>query len=132
MIRSSASRCTGHSAADYCKKLSRPRDIDVDRPLLSTVKWACISLAGRIMSGPGPSGPELDALAAAAISLEDERHRRRLREIEQEQPARWDELLAEENHLHLKLLTEVYVGLADRRLQGSQTLEEEEGSGRGP
>jgi len=73
------------------------------------------------MSGPGPGGPELDALAAAAIKLEDERHRRRLREIEQEPPARWDELLADENQLHLKLLTEVYVGLADRRLQESET-----------
>jgi hypothetical protein len=73
------------------------------------------------MSGPGPGGPELDALAAAAIKLEDERHRRRLREIEQEEPARWDELLADENQLHLKLLTEVYVGLADRRLQASET-----------
>jgi len=83
------------------------------------------------MSGPGPSGPELDALAAAAISLEEERHRRRLREIEQTEPARWDELLAEENQTHLKLLTEVYVGLADRRLQGSQT-KQEEGSGCGP
>jgi hypothetical protein len=80
------------------------------------------------MSGPGPSGPELDALAAAAISLEEERHRRRLREIEQLEPARWDELLAEENALHLKLLTEVYTGLADRRLQGSE-VKEEEGSG---
>ena len=73
------------------------------------------------MSEPGRSGPELDALAAAAISLEEERHRRRLREIEQAQPTRWDELLAEENALHLKLLTEVYVGLADRRLQKSGT-----------
>ena len=73
------------------------------------------------MSGPGPGGPELDALAAAAIKLEDERHRRRLREIEAEDPARWDPLLAEENQTHLKLLTEVYVGLADRRLQESET-----------
>jgi hypothetical protein len=72
------------------------------------------------MSSPGPSGPELDALAAAAISLEEERHRRRLREIEQAEPARWNELLAEEHDLHLKLLTEVYVGLADRRLPNSQ------------
>jgi hypothetical protein len=69
------------------------------------------------MSQPGPSGPELDALAAAAISLEAERHRRRLREIEQVEPASWDKLLTEENELHLKLLTEVYVGLADRTLQ---------------
>ncbi len=83
------------------------------------------------MSGPGPSGPELDALAAAAMSLEEERHRRRLREIEQAEPARWDELLAEENQMHLKLLTEVYVGLADRTLQNSKT-EEAEGSGCGP
>jgi hypothetical protein len=82
------------------------------------------------MSGPGPSGPELDALAAAAIKLEEERHRRRLREIEQVEPARWDELLSEENDLHLKLLTEVYTGLADRRLQGSKTGAEE-GSGCG-
>ncbi len=82
------------------------------------------------MSQPGPSGPELDALAAAAISLEEERHRRRLREIEKAEPATWDELLTEENDLHLKLLTEVYVGLADRRLQGSKT-KEEEGSGCG-
>jgi len=83
------------------------------------------------MSGPGPSGPELDALAAAAISLEEERHRRRLREIEQVEPARWDELLAEENQLHLKLLTEVYVGLADRTLHAPRT-DEAESSGRGP
>jgi hypothetical protein len=82
------------------------------------------------MSEPGPSGPELDALAAAAISLEEERHRRRLREIEKVEPAMWDELLSTENELHLKLLTEVYVGLADRRLAGSET--NEEGSGRGP
>ena len=72
------------------------------------------------MSQPGPSGPELDALAAAAISLEEKRHRRRLREIEQAEPARWNELLAEENDLHLKLLTDVYAGLADRRLPNSQ------------
>jgi len=75
------------------------------------------------MSEPGPSGPELDALAAAAISLEEDRHRRRLREIEKAEPATWDELLAEENKLHLKLLTEVYVGLADRRLEGSEAEE---------
>jgi hypothetical protein len=81
------------------------------------------------MSQPGPSGPELDALAAAAISLEEERHRRRLREIEQAQPATWDKLLAEENDLHLKLLTEVYTGLADRRLQSSKTKEEGSGCG---
>ena len=83
------------------------------------------------MSQPGPSGPELDALAAAAISLEEERHRRRLREIEKAEPATWGELLAEENTLHLKLLTEVYVGLADRTLQSSET-KEEKSSGRGP
>jgi len=82
------------------------------------------------MSEPGPSGPELDALAAAAISLEEERHRRRLREIEKIEPAMWDELLTKENELHLKLLTEVYVGLADRRLAGSEV--KEQGSGRGP
>jgi len=75
------------------------------------------------MSEPGPSGPELDALAAAAVSLEEDRHRRRLREIEKAEPATWDELLAEENKLHLKLLTEVYVGLADRRLEGSEAEE---------
>ena len=82
------------------------------------------------MSVPGPGGPELDALAAAAISLEEERHRRRLREIEQLEPAKWDELLSEENALHLKLLTEVYTGLADRTLQNSK-VKEEEGSGCG-
>ena len=82
------------------------------------------------MSVPGPSGPELDALAAAAISLEEERHRRRLREIESTEPAMWDELLSKENELHLKLLTEVYVGLADRRLAGSEAKEHR--SGRGP
>jgi hypothetical protein len=68
------------------------------------------------MSHPPPSGPELDALAAAAISLEEQRHRRRLGEIEQANPATWDSLLADENALHLKLLTEVYTALADRRL----------------
>ena len=82
------------------------------------------------MSEPGPSGPELDALAAAAISLEEERHRRRLREIESTEPAMWDELLSKENELHLKLLTEVYVGLADRRLASSDVREER--SGRSP
>ena len=83
------------------------------------------------MSQPGPSGPELDALAAAAISLEEDRHRRRLREIEKAEPATWGELLAEENTVHLKLLTEVYVGLADRTLKSSET-KEEKNSGRGP
>ena len=73
------------------------------------------------MSQPPPRGPELDALAAAAISLEEERHRRRLREIEQAEPAKWDHLLAEENTLHLKLLTEAYSALAERRLQNSQS-----------
>jgi hypothetical protein len=63
----------------------------------------------------------LDALAAAAILLEDERHRRRLREIEQIEPAKWDHLLAEENALHLKLLTEAYSALAERRLQSNQS-----------
>lgn len=82
------------------------------------------------MSEPGPGGPELDALAAAAISLEEERHRRRLREIEQAEPARWNELLTQENDMHLKLLTEVYTGLAERRLQGSQS-KPLEGSGCG-
>lgn len=76
------------------------------------------------MSDSPPSGPELDALAAAAISLEEERHRRRLREIEQTEPAKWDHLLAEENQLHLKLLTEVYTGLAERRLESSQSDDE--------
>ena len=73
------------------------------------------------MSQPPPSGPELDALATAAISLEDERHRRRLREIEQAEPAGWDKLLSEENELHLKLLTQIYTGLAERRLHRSKT-----------
>jgi hypothetical protein len=69
------------------------------------------------MSDSPPRGPELDALAAAAISLEEERHRLRLREIEQAEPAKWDSLLSEENDLHIKLLTQVYRGLAERRLQ---------------
>lgn len=72
------------------------------------------------MSDSPPRGPELDALAAAAIKLEEERHRRRLGEIEQIEPAKWNELLSDENELHLKLLTEAYTALAERRLQRHQ------------
>jgi hypothetical protein len=69
------------------------------------------------MSERGRGGPVLDELAAAAILKEDERHRRRLMEIEESASPVGDELLGEENDLHLKRLTEVYAGLAERRFE---------------
>ncbi|HEV8605607.1 MAG TPA: hypothetical protein VGQ99_09590 [Tepidisphaeraceae bacterium] len=76
------------------------------------------------MSDPGRGGPVLDELAAAAILKEDERHRRRLMEIEGSASPVGDELLAEENDLHLKLLTGVYAGLAERRFESGRKEEE--------
>jgi hypothetical protein len=61
-------------------------------------------------------GPALDTEAAQAIVQEDDRHRQRLLEIEKEDVARWSDLLAEENDLHLKRLKAVYADLAERRL----------------
>jgi hypothetical protein len=72
------------------------------------------------MADSSRGGPALDAQAADAIVAEDERHRRRLLEIERDDSGRWADLLVEENDLHLKLLKEVYSDLAERRLRAGR------------